>query len=125
MVRILIIDDNPDIRATLQWLLEGEGYHVAIAANGLEGLKLQRSSPADIVVTDVFMPEQDGIETLWTFRQEFPQVPIIVMSGGGTSPSGTDYLSVARHLGAKKTLAKPLDPQELVEVVRQIAQAGA
>jgi CheY-like chemotaxis protein len=121
MCRVLVIDDNSDIRNTLRWLLEGEGYLVSVAANGLEGLKLQRGSPADIVVTDVFMPEQDGIETLWKFREEYPQVPIVVMSGGGAA-RGTDYLSVARQLGASRTLAKPLDPQELINVVRQIAE---
>ena len=124
MSRVLVIDDNPDIRSTLQWLLESEGYAVSVAANGLEGLKLQRSSPADIVVTDVFMPEQDGIETLWKFREEYPQVPIVVMSGGGAA-RGTDYLSVARQLGASRTLTKPLDPQELINVVRQIAEPQA
>ena len=121
MTRVLVIDDNPDIRETLRWLLEGEGYEVAVAANGLEGLGVQRSAPADLVVTDIFMPEQDGIETLWKFREEFPRVPIVVMSGGGAA-RGTDYLSVARELGARKTLRKPLNPQELIDVVRQITR---
>jgi CheY-like chemotaxis protein len=121
MTRVLVIDDNPDVRDTLRWLLEGEGYEVAVAANGLEGLGVQRSAPADLVVTDIFMPEQDGIETLWNFREEFPRVPIVVMSGGGAA-RGTDYLSVARQLGARKTLRKPLDPQELIDVVRQITR---
>jgi len=122
MTRVLVIDDNPDVRDTLRWLLEGEGFEVAVAANGLEGLGVQRSAPADIVVTDIFMPEQDGIETLWKFREEFPRVAIIVMSGGGAA-RGTDYLFVARELGAKKTLRKPLDPQELIDVVRQITRS--
>jgi CheY-like chemotaxis protein len=120
--RVLLIDDNADTRDTLRWLLEGEGYAVAAAANGLEGLKAQRNEPADIVVTDIFMPEQDGIETLWTFREEFPGVPIIVMSGGGM-PGATDYLSIARELGAQRTLRKPFDPQELIEVVGQITRS--
>jgi len=114
--RVLVIDDNSDVRDTLRWLLEGEGYSVSVAANGFEGLRLQRKEPADIVLTDIFMPEQDGIETLWKFREEFPSVPIIVMSGGGAA-RGTNYVIVARELGAKKTLRKPLDPEELLEVV--------
>jgi CheY-like chemotaxis protein len=122
MTRVLVIDDNPDVRDALRWLLEGEGYEVAVAANGLEGLGVQRSAPADLVVTDIFMPEQDGIETLWKFREEFPRVPIVVMSGGGAA-RGTDYLSVARELGARKTLRKPLNPQELIDVVRQITRS--
>ena len=120
--RVLVIDDNADIRETLRWLLEDEGYAVSAAANGREGLKAQRNEPADIVVTDIFMPEQDGIETLWMFREEFPSVPIIVMSGGGM-PGATDYLSIARELGAQKTLTKPLDPQELIDVVGQITRS--
>jgi DNA-binding response OmpR family regulator len=121
MVRVLVIDDNPDIRATLQWLLEAEGFAVSVAANGAEGLRLQKIQPAQVVVTDVFMPEQDGIETLWKFRQEHPEVPIIVMSGGGAA-RGTDYLSVAKQLGARSTLAKPLKPQELIDVVRELVR---
>src|SRR3954447_18674856 len=120
--RILVIDDNSDIRDTLRWLREGEGYTVSAAANGSEGLRLQRNEPADIVLTDIFMPEQDGIETLWKFREEFPNVPIIVMSGGGAA-RGTDYLAVARELGAEKALRKPLDPQELIDVVGQITRS--
>ncbi|HZE61955.1 MAG TPA: response regulator [Burkholderiales bacterium] len=120
--RVLVIDDHPDIRDSLRWLLEGEGYTVCVAANGLEGLRLQRKEPSDIVVTDIFMPEQDGIETLWKFREEFPSVPIIVMSGGGPA-RGTDYLAVARELGAKKALKKPLDPQELIDVVGEITRS--
>jgi DNA-binding response OmpR family regulator len=122
ITRILVIDDNSDIRNTLRWLLEGEGYMVSVAVNGLEGLRRQRKEPADIVVTDIFMPEQDGIETLWKFREEFPSVPIVVMSGGGAA-RGTDYLSVARELGAAKTLKKPLNPQELIDVVGQITRS--
>ena len=124
MVRVLVIDDNPDIRLTLQWLLESEGFTVVVAANGAEGLRLQKRQPADILVTDVFMPEQDGIETLWKFREEFPEVPIIVMSGGSAA-RGTDYLAVARQLGARSTLAKPLNPQELLDVVRRLARPHA
>ena len=100
----------------------GRGVPRSVAANGAEGVRLQRSQPADIVVTDIFMPEQDGIETLWKFREEFPNVPIIVMSGGGAA-RGTDYLVVARELGAKKALRKPLDPQELIDVVGQITRS--
>jgi len=120
--RVLVIDDNSDVRESLRWLLESEGYSVSVAAHGVEGLRLQRKQPADLVVTDIYMPEQDGIETLWKFREEFPSVPIIVMSGGGAA-RGTDYLLVAQELGAKKTLRKPLDPQELIDVVGQITRS--
>ncbi len=121
--RVLVIDDNPDIRKTIQWLLEDEGFVVAVAENGREGLGLQRREPADIVVTDIFMPEQDGIETIWQLREEFPHVPIIVISGGGAAGK-TDYSVVARELGARKTLRKPFNPQELIDIVRQISRSS-
>jgi DNA-binding response OmpR family regulator len=119
--RVLVIDDNPDIRKTIQWLLEDEGFVVAVAENGREGLGLQRRQPADVVVTDIFMPEQDGIETIWQLREEFPHVPIIVISGGGAAGKA-DYSVVAHELGAKKTLRKPFNPQELIDIVRQISR---
>jgi DNA-binding response OmpR family regulator len=121
--RVLVIDDNPDIRKTIQWLLEDEGFVVAVAENGREGLGLQRRQPADVVVTDIFMPEQDGIETIWQLREEFPQVPIIVISGGGAAGK-TDYMVVAHELGARKTLRKPVNPQELIDIVRQISRSS-
>jgi DNA-binding response OmpR family regulator len=121
--RVLVIDDNPDIRNTIQWLLEGEGFVVSLAENGRDGLGLQRRQPADLVVTDIFMPEQDGIETIWQLRKEFPHVPIIVISGGSAAKATTDYSVVARELGAKKTLRKPFDPQELIDVVHQITRS--
>src|SRR5258707_1351546 len=95
--RVLVIDDNPDIRATLKWLLESEGFAVALASNGTEGLELQRSHPASNVVTDIFMPEKDGIETILELRRAYPEAKIVVVSGG--SSRGADFLNVARELG--------------------------
>ena len=117
--RVLVIDDDGDVRESIQWLLEAEGYVVSLAANGREGLSLQRREPAHIVLTDIFMPEQDGIETLWQLREEFPGVPIIVMSG-----READYSVVMRELGVKNTLRKPFDPHELIAIVRQITRSA-
>ena len=120
--RVLVIDDDPDIRNTMRWILESEGFVVALAGNGREALALQRRQPADVVVTDIFMPEQDGIETIWQLREEFPDVSIVVVSGGGAA-EGSNYSFVARELGVRKTLRKPFDPQELIDVVRQLARS--
>jgi CheY-like chemotaxis protein len=120
--QVLIIDDNPDVRATLKWLLESAGFSVAIAANGTEGLAQQRAQPAEIVVTDIFMPEKDGIETILELRKEYPRAKIIVMSGG--SSRGADFLNVASVLGAAKVLKKPVDPEGLIELVHELAAAG-
>jgi DNA-binding NtrC family response regulator len=118
--RVLIIDDDPDVRVFLQALLEGEGYEVSTAADGGEGLALQRKRPAHVVVTDIFMPGKEGIETIHQFHGEFPQAKIIVISGGPVK-KGTDYLSVARELGAARSLKKPLVTQELIDAVRELS----
>jgi DNA-binding response OmpR family regulator len=114
---VLVIDDDADVRAFLQSLLESEGYEVAAAADGREGLALQRSKPSEIVVTDIFMPGKEGIETIFELHREFPQTKIIVMSGG-PSKKGVDYLAVALELGAAKSLKKPFGPLELIDAVR-------
>jgi len=116
--RVLVVDDNADARLTLQLLLEAEGYRVETAANGREALRVQRERPSQILVTDLFMPEADGLETMQRFRAEFPGVPVIVMSGGGTKQGlKTDHLTVARELGAR-TLRKPFSGEELLDALR-------
>src|SRR4051812_27181181 len=106
--RILVVDDNEDMRLTMKLLLEHEGYQVELAANGREALDVQRVRPARVLVTDLFMPDADGFETIERFRKEFPEVGIIAMSGGGSSPVlRTDHLPVANEIGAHATLRKP------------------
>src|SRR5918996_5384004 len=99
--RVLVIDDNPDMRRTMQALLESEGFAVSVAADGEEALRLQRERPAAVVITDIFMPGKEGIETIFELRKQFPQTKIIVMSGGSRA-TGMDYFDVARELGAVK-----------------------
>lgn len=120
MARVLVIDDNDDLRRVLQLFLEEAGFEVEAAPNGLRGLQLQREKPACVVVTDLFMPEKEGIETIVELRRQFPQTKIVAMSGGGNDVGG-DYLSVAREVGAAKALKKPFDMQELVHAVRELA----
>jgi DNA-binding response OmpR family regulator len=121
--RVLVIDDNPDMRRTMQALLESEGFDVAVAADGEEGLRLQKSMPAAVVITDIYMPRKEGIETIYELRKLFPQTRIIVMSGGSRIV-GVDYLTVARELGAAKVLKKPFAPEELIEAVRELTLSG-
>jgi DNA-binding response OmpR family regulator len=118
--RILVVDDNADLRSTIQALLQADGFEVAVAGNGEAALALHRSSPADVVITDLFMPDKDGIETILELKKLSPKVKIVAMSGW-TSTQGSDYLQVAREIGAAVTLQKPFDPQELSRVVRQLA----
>ena len=117
--RVLVIDDNPDMRRTMQALLESEGFAVSVAADGEEALRLQRERPAAVVITDIFMPGKEGIETIFELRKQFPQTKIIVMSGGSRA-TGMDYFDVARELGAVKALKKPFAPEELIDAVREL-----
>ena len=118
--RILVVDDNEDLRSTIQALLRADGFDVAVAGNGQAAIALHQSQPADVVITDLFMPDKDGIETIVELRKLSPQLKIVAISGW-TSAQGSDYLQVAREIGAAVTLQKPFDPQELSRVVRQLA----
>lgn len=123
--RVLVIDDDADVRDFLQAVLEGEGFEVRAAADGSEGLELQRRQPAEVVVTDIFMPGKEGIETIFELRRQFPQTGIIVMSGGPSRKKaiGSDYLSLALQLGAVKSLKKPFASQDLIDAVRELRTA--
>jgi CheY-like chemotaxis protein len=118
--RVLVVDDNADMRLSTKLLLESEGYVVEVAANGAEALRIQRERPAHILITDLFMPEVDGLETVQSFRAAHPEMPVIVVSGGGSlGKQQADHLSVARELGAV-TLRKPVEPRDLIEAIRNV-----
>ena len=124
MVRILVIDDDDDFRRMLRMALEHDGYIVEEASNGHEGIQRYRAAPADLVLTDLLMPEREGLETIQTLRQEYPEVKIIAVSGGG--PRGRlNFLPLARMFGALRTLQKPFPIQALYEVVREVLQQEA
>ncbi len=120
MPRILVVDDNDDIRSMLELLLRREGFDVASARDGEEALALFADRAADIVITDLFMPERDGIETIVALRDRYPTAKIIAMSGW-QSQRGPDYLAVAREIGAAGTLRKPFEPRELLRLVRRVS----
>ena len=118
MQRILVIDDDEQMRALLRDILERAGYEVTEAQHGLEGLKLFRARPADLVVTDLIMPEKEGVKTILELRAEYPEVPIIAVSGGGRN-GPRDYLEIAARLGVRRTVAKPFTRQEILAAVQQ------
>jgi len=119
MARILIIDDEPQIRSMLTLMLERDGYEVVEAPDGVEGIKAYRQHPADLIITDLIMPNKDGIGMIIDLKKEFPDVKIIAMSGGGLNkPDG--YLKGAKKLGAYCTLTKPIDREEMLNAVRDI-----
>jgi CheY-like chemotaxis protein len=118
--RVLVVDDNADMRLTAKLLLENEGYVVEVAKNGGEALRVQRERPSQILVTDLFMPDVDGLETVQRFRADYPEMPIILISGGASKlPGKADHLSVARELGVF-TLRKPFAPQALIDAIRTV-----
>lgn len=121
MARILIIDDDDNVRGLLRRILEREGHAVLEAANGREGLRLYRIAPTEIVITDILMPEQNGLETIMALRKEFPEVKIIALSGGGQT-GRKNLLHNAEHLGAQYALQKPFDIQELTDVVHKLLE---
>jgi CheY-like chemotaxis protein len=119
MARILVIDDNEDMRGMLAMTLQYEGFDVVSAANGTRALEELARAPADLIVTDLFMPDKDGIETIEEIRRKYPRTKIIAMSGW-QSVQGPDYLDVARVMGAVGTLRKPFDPAQLIAIVRKV-----
>ena len=121
--RVLIVDDDADMRLTLKLALELEGYRVAEAANGREAVEQQRNAPADVVLTDIFMPESDGFEAIDVLRRDFPAVKVIVMSGGAQLAK-RDYLPDAELMGADATLQKPFDIADLLKTLKRLDQAA-
>ncbi len=117
MESILIIDDEPQIRSMIRLILERTGYTVLEATDGVEGLRLFREKAADLIITDLIMPNKDGIGLIIELKKQYPDVKIIAMSGGGLNrPDG--YLRGAQKLGAACTLSKPINRQELLRVVK-------
>jgi CheY-like chemotaxis protein len=118
MARILIIDDEPQIRSMLRLMLERVGYEIAEAPDGIEGIRKYRENPADLIITDLIMPNKDGIGMIIDLKKEFPKVKIIAMSGGGVNrPEG--YLDGAKKLGATRTLTKPIVRDEMLKAVKE------
>ena len=118
MARILVIEDNDMMRDMVTTTLTLAGHIVASACNGAEGVKKFRYEPADIVITDMVMPDRDGIETLITLRREYADVPIIAMSG--LSSHSPTYLALAARLGARRTLAKPFPVADLLRAIDEV-----
>lgn len=119
MARILIIDDDDQLLRMLRKALELSGHDVVAAENGKDGMKLLRENPTDLIISDIVMPEMDGLEILMQLRREVPRVPLIAISGGvpGTE---LDTLEIAKRLGAARTLKKPFALSEMIQAVRGV-----
>lgn len=116
--RVLVIDDYDDLRKQLDRALRRAGFEVDMAEDGDVGLRIFHAEPPDIVVTDLLMPNKEGIETIRELRKLAPDLPIIAMSGG--LKEGGDFLRMAELMGATSTLKKPFDAPTLILKIRQL-----
>ena len=121
MPRILVIDDNDEFKKMTCEILKNEGYEVLSASSGKDGVKLCRGQPVDLIVTDLLMPDMDGIETIRELRSTSPDSKVIVVSGGGTAGSGDEYLeSVQVMFDIKHTFSKPFDMDQFLQAVKEL-----
>jgi len=118
-MRILVVDDNDQIRGMLRLMLETAGHEVSDAANGKSALHLQKTIPADLVITDIIMPEMEGIELIINIRKIDPRVKIIAISGGGKIDPYL-CLDIAGQLGADRILQKPFSQATLMSIISEL-----
>jgi CheY-like chemotaxis protein len=121
MPTVLLIDDDDAIRGLLRTALEGVGYVVSEAANGIEGFQSFRQSPTDLVVTDIYMPGCDGLEVIQTLRRINPGIKILAVTGRSDI---ADFLEVARMLGASSVLRKPFEMGVFLQTVEDLLSGG-
>ena len=123
MARILVIDDDAFVCTTIRRILGRAGHQVLTAPDGRRGLELFATERPDLVITDIIMPEMEGIEIIRAMKTGSPEAKIIAISGGGRLGS-FDYLPMAAKLGASEIVAKPFEPMELIEVVSRFLDAA-
>jgi len=122
MAHILVIDDDPVLRRVITLALEGAGHSVLRCENGKKAIDFLAHEHADLLITDIIMPEMDGVETVRAALQLRPDLPILAMSGGG-SFDPADYLGIAQAFGATAVLSKPFRPADLVAMVAKLLAA--
>jgi DNA-binding response OmpR family regulator len=121
--RILLVDDDPAVRDSVAMVLEGAGFVVDQADQGATALRLLRAQAPDLVITDILMPQKEGIETIREIRLILPNTPIIAISG--VADAGANYLKMAQSLGATTIMAKPFDPRAMLKLVSELLGCGA
>ncbi len=123
MAQILIIEDDCEVRSMLAALLSRQGHDVRQACDGQEGIHAFRTAPCDLVITDLIMPQKEGLETIIDLRSEFPELLIIAISGGSRG-NHDNYLRTAKLCGAARIFSKPFDNQELLAAVNKLLNRG-
>ena len=126
MPKILIIEDERPIREMLRSFLESEGYDVMDAADGKIGSRICHSEHVDLVITDIFMPEKEGLELIRELKQDFPRLKMIAISGGGTmegiGPAARNFLAIAEKFGVDFTFEKPFEMEMLLSAVKELTE---
>lgn len=117
MASVLVVDDQDQVRQLIRETLEQAGYEVEEARDGKEGLERYRTRSPDLVIMDILMPDQDGLEGIMTLRREFPNSRVIAMTGGSETIGVGNVLDIAKMLGARRTLQKPFDLKVLLDTV--------
>jgi DNA-binding response OmpR family regulator len=117
MANIIIIDDDDVIQELIQKFLKQEGHNVLIASDGLAGLDIIHNNTLDLIIVDIFMPEMDGFEVINKVQLEFPGIPIIAISGGGSMVKSNSFLKAAMNFGALGTLTKPINKKKLISMI--------
>ena len=121
MGRVMVVEDDAAVRELLREILKRAGHEVMAAVNGKEAIALYKENRADLIITNILMPEKEGLETIQDLRREYPDVKIIAISGGGQI-GPADYLEVARRFGALRTFSKPFDRKELLKAVGELLE---
>ncbi|HEB72958.1 MAG TPA: response regulator [Nitrospirae bacterium] len=118
MAHVMIIDDDQYVRSVVKQMLEAAGYVVTEASSGREGIEKHEENPADLIITDIIMPDEGGLETIMKLKRDYPKIKIIAISGGGRIVQ-VDFLDIAKNLGVVRTMQKPLERAELLEAVAE------
>lgn len=122
MAHILVVDDDDRIRRLLAIILQRAGHEVTEARDGKVAARTFRQRPAEVIITDILMPEMEGIETILELRRDYPDVKVIAISGGGRLDPDV-YLDLARRCGVLRTFSKPIDRQELLAAIDEAIAA--
>lgn len=118
MANIILVEDDPDLRDLLALILQDSQHSVLRCENGRRAVEYLSHQDADLLVTDLLMPEMDGVETVRAVRRLRPQLPILAISGGLPNPA--NYLGIARYFGATRVLPKPFQPAELISAIEEL-----
>lgn len=123
MAVILVIDDDAQFLEMVRRVLETDGHHVLTDSNGAKGIKLAVNQTPDLVITDLIMPEKEGLETISELKNSHPNLPIMAISGGG-SFSPDSYLKIAKAMGAQLTFSKPFDVKEFIDAINELLETA-